>query len=330
MRKLIAVGDLHGDYYRLIRILRDEQVLDPVSLDWSTEFENADIILLGDYVDWRGEPLEGPREEWPQGPCRLVEFILSLWEQARQLIGKKNSKGRFYPLYGNHDAMMLEGRQILLKFSDQEPGLLERFTTIQEVLQHLTSAPLNFEQENDLLRLLNWVQQGGDKTMQSFGGLQGWLGAMEGKTGNFLRNLPLAVVVNEKLFSHSLPDHREFWIPLTDHQTKSKDEYEKLREQYIWGRKVWGYDAFAGGETSPFTEEEIDEMLSKLQVKGAVIGHTSLHQKGPYFHLGGKIINIDTHGIPGSQAFVEMYEPSSSPKKRRLKRKKQKSHSERK
>ena len=69
-RKLIAVGDLHGDYFRLIRILKEENVIivkDKDNFEWNPEANSVDVVTLGDYCDWRGEPLEGPITEWIYG-----------------------------------------------------------------------------------------------------------------------------------------------------------------------------------------------------------------------------------------------------------------------
>lgn len=286
-----------------MRILSEAGALDSKTLRWTDAAANCDVVLLGDYVDWRGEPLEGPHDEWPQGPRRVVEFILDLSLQQKD----RRTRGRFHPLLGNHDAMMLEGYQILEEFCRQEPGLLERFEKPDALLHYFSGTRRNFEEEDKLMRFLNWYQQGGDATIASFGGMRAWLGAMGGRIGDFLRNLPVAVVVNQKLFCHSIPDSKEYWVRPDDRAAKSREDYPQLREQYLWGRKVWGLDAFKGIKTRPLSEDEVDEMLAKLKVKAVVVGHTSLHQKSPYFHYGGKIINLDTHGVPGSQAFIEEY-----------------------
>ncbi|MCL5055246.1 MAG: metallophosphoesterase [Firmicutes bacterium] len=308
MRKIIAVGDLHGDIYRLIRVLSEQSVIDGNTLEWTVQAENCDLVLLGDYVDWRGEPLEGPYQEWPLGPKKLVEFIYKLYQDNAKLRQEKNFRGRFYPLLGNHEGMMLEGHEIMKRLSELKNKPLQSFQTASAWVDSFVREQLSLKEEEDLMHFLNWYEQGGDKTIQSFGGLPLWFQAVEGEIGIFLRGLPLGVVVNEKLFCHSVPDEKTCWIPIHKQVLSEDSVGKKIREQFLWGRKLWGYDAFLGAPTKPFTESEVDEMLGKMEVKAVLVGHTSLHREKPYFLYGGKIINLDTHGIPGSQAYIEEYE----------------------
>lgn len=312
MRKIIAVGDLHGDVHRLIRILKEESVIDEITLQWTSTAEKCDLVLLGDYVDWRGEPLEAPYLEWPQGVKKLIEFIYSLFQQNSRLREEKNFQGRFYPLLGNHEGMMLEGFEIINKLSDSKNKSLQLFQTASDWVDFFTKESLSLKEEEQLMRFLNWYEQGGDKTIQSFGDLHSWVKMMEGEIGNFLRALPLGVVVNEKLFCHSVPDDKSCWVPIYKYELPSDGHGKRIRDQFLWGRKLWGYDAFLGAPTKAFTEKEVDEMLEKMEVKGVFVGHTSLHKSKPFHLFGGKIVNLDTHGIPGSQAYVEEYEEKVS------------------
>lgn len=314
-RKLVAVGDLHGDFYRLVRILSEQNFLNPDTLEWTPEAGGGDVILLGDYVDWRGEPLEGASTEWLSGARRIVELLYSLSGQLEKL-RKTGFHGCFYPLLGNHDEMMLDGYSFVKKLVGEEPSFLDRFLESEDFINFHSAQPLGLAQEDDFLDFVNWHSQGGKNTIRSFGGLSAWFSAMEGNLGNFLRSLPLTVAINKKLFSHSIPDSKKYWIPLHRKNPDSPEEYAKIREQYLWGRRVWGYDVFEGAPAKPLTEEEIDEMLKRLGVKSVVVGHTPLSHGEPYFHFGGKVINLDTHGIPGSPGFVEEYTLFEKKKKR--------------
>jgi hypothetical protein len=77
MRTLVAIGDLHGDYYRLVRLMRESDLLLPGTYAWNPQQNQVDLILIGDYVDWRNEPLEGPDDEWPRGSRKILEIALS-------------------------------------------------------------------------------------------------------------------------------------------------------------------------------------------------------------------------------------------------------------
>ena len=63
--------------------------------------------------------------------------------------------------------------------------------------------------------------------------------------------------------------------------------------------------------TSPFSEKEMEDLLSRMMVRGAVVGHTPLSRgPDPVVAYGGRIVNLDVHGTPGSYALIEEYVPS--------------------
>lgn len=310
-RKIVAVGDLHGDFYRLVRILREHGILEKQSLNWSPRAASIDLVLLGDYVDWRGEPLEGPPDEWPLGIKRLLDLIISLWKDLELLKSRDGFAARFCPLLGNHDEMMLESFRILKGFYPLKSKILfKKFRKLQPLLKFfgkLTTDPMKTQ---EIFKVINWYEQGGEMTMESFGGLHIWMEAMEGEHGAFLsRELQHGVVINRKLFIHTAPDDREFWMPIEELEKLPTLTWEKAREQILWGRKLWGYNAFTGGPTLPFSQEEVEEMLKKMGVEALVVGHTPFFREGPLLAYGGRVINIDTHGVSGSAPFVEEYEP---------------------
>jgi hypothetical protein len=126
--------------------------------------------------------------------------------------------------------------------------------------------------------------------------------------------LRLGVVVNKRLYAHSMPDIVEFWRPIEEIAEMSVEQREKVKEAYIWGRKLWGFDYVSGTRTRPFTQKEVEEFLEKVHVQGLVVGHTPMSCPDPYYAFEGKVINIDLHGVPGSKAFIEFYDPAEDDK----------------
>jgi hypothetical protein len=312
-RLLVAIGDLHGDYYRLIRILEENHILIRGTLAWNPERGDVDLILIGDYVDWRGETLEGERSEWVRGPFRILKLIYKLTRDIGRLhCAYPEFDARFYPLVGNHDEMMFEATKVFefLTFADIRTitQTSRHFANLKRIFSDLK---LTYEQTEIVLRLLNWYYQGGDATIEGFGGLEAWKDEMDGELGRFLRTgLKLGVVVNNKLFSHSIPDSREFWLPIGEIEALPSANLVKARESFLWGRKVWGYDFYSGTRTSPFSQKEIEEMLEAMRVDGIVVGHTPMSGKDPIYAFEKKIVNIDLHGNSGSKAFIEEYDVS--------------------
>lgn len=313
MRKVIAIGDLHGDYYRLVRILEEQQILIPGTLAWNPLSDNVDLVLIGDYVDWRGETLEGDPEEWPRGPWKTLRMLFKMHNNIKRLRKRYDDfDSKLHLMLGNHDEMMLEALEVFnfisfedLQFVMDNP---QQYGTV--VKKYVKEKNVSYESAEIILRFLNWYVQGGEITINSFGGVERWRKAMEGEMGNFLReNLNVGVVVNERLYSHSIPDKKEFWMTISEIKELPRPERDKVKEAFLWGRKVWGYDYYTGMRTKPFTMDELEEIMKRMHIKGFVVGHTPMHKKEPVIAYEGKVVNIDLHGIPGSQPYVEIYYP---------------------
>lgn len=313
-RKIIAVGDLHGDYYRVIRILEEQKVLIPGTLVWNPMVSQLDLIFIGDYVDWRGEPLEGDPSLWNLGSRRLLKLLVSLYRQVKYY--RENLRefaGNLYLLWGNHDLMMLDGVQIFSLITTRElSDLLEDSALLLNPMGFLAKQKNESSQQNIMGNFFNWYFQGGDLTIQSFGGVESWKQAMEGEIGNFLReNLVLGVKINEIFFSHSLPDRKESLRPLEEIITLPEASRRELLEQYVWGRTIWGYNYQTRKRLNPPPQEEIENVLSRLKAKSAVVGHTPMKGDKPFEAYQGKIINIDQHGFPGSSPWIFEWQPST-------------------
>lgn len=312
-RTVVAIGDLHGDYFRLRRLLIENDILLPDTDAWNPEADRVDLILIGDYVDWRKETLEGPREEWVAGARRILELLYTLHNEVQRLReSDPNFDSRVYALLGNHDDMMLEAHRVFnfLEY-DQMEGFLSSVGSqahVKRAIHEMGLSPSNVER---LLKFLNWYVQGGEATIDGFEGLRQWKDAMDGDLGDFLRDhLRLGVVVNQRLYAHTAPDHREFWRPLEEIVALEESSYRQAKEAFLWSRRVWGYDYYTGTRTAPFTDEELDEMLLGIGVTGLVVGHTPLTREGrPVVAYDGRVVNIDLHGFPDSSALVEEYLP---------------------
>jgi len=313
-RKSVAIGDLHGDFHRLVRLLEEEGVLVRGTYAWNPQACNVDVILIGDYVDWRGEPLEGDSQV--DGSRRILELIQSLAQQTNELRDAyEDFDGRIHALRGNHDEMMLDALKV---FDFMEPFELELIlkNAHQYILLRKTvlSLGLKAEQVEVIMKFLNWYVQGGRNTLEGWGDVAAWKAAMDGELGRFLReDLRLGTVVNKKMYAHTAPDLPEFWHPLDELMRLPESEMPRLRESFLWSRKLWGFDYYSGTRTQPFTQGELEHMLRGMDVEAIVVGHTPVtNLQEPFTAYEGKVVNIDLHGIPGSQALVETYEVDPS------------------
>jgi len=314
-RKIIAVGDLHGDYYRLIRIMEEHGILIPGTLAWNPQISGLDLVLIGDYVDWRGENLEGDPALWTLGSKRLLRLLVSLYRQVKYYQeNRKNFNSNFYLLWGNHDLMMLDSLAVFSLITTRElSDLLEDSDFLLNPLAYITQQKLEPKQQNILGLFFNWYFQGGDLTIQSFGGVDNWKKTMEGELGSFLRqNLILGVRVNDTFFSHSLPDRKESLRPMEEISQLPEKSRRELLDEYVWGRMLWGYNYQTRKKLPPPPQEEIETWLSRLQVKTVVVGHTPMKGEQPVEAYQGKIVNIDQHGFPGSSPWIKEWKPKTS------------------
>jgi hypothetical protein len=310
-RKTVAIGDLHGDFHRLVRLLEEEGVLIRGTYAWNPQANNVDLVLIGDYVDWRGEPLEGD-EKGQDGSRRILELLFSLSRQTEELRAYfEDFDGRVHALRGNHDEMMLDAMKVFDFMQPFEVELImknaHQYVMLRKTVMSLGLRP---EQVETIMKFLNWYVQGGKTTLEGWGSLAAWKEAMDGDLGRWMRQeLHLGVVVNKKLYAHTAPDLAEFWRPMDELLNLPDSDQPRLRESFLWSRKLWGFDYYSGTRTQPFTQAELEHMLKGFGVEALVVGHTPVTTlQEPFMAYEGKVINIDLHGIPGSQAFVEMYE----------------------
>jgi len=88
MDRVVAVGDLHGDYEQTIAVLRSAGLIDD-NLNWAGG--QTCLVQNGDVVD------RGP------APRKIMDLLMKLESQA------KEQGGYVHCLIGNHEAMNLQG-----------------------------------------------------------------------------------------------------------------------------------------------------------------------------------------------------------------------------
>lgn len=310
-RRLVAIGDLHGDVHRLVRILQRQEVLLPQSHTWARNIGPVDVVLLGDYVDWRGEPLEGNPDSWEHGVANLMELIVDLHRQITEIhASSKFNTSRFIPLLGNHDKLMLDAYKYLSGFSSgrrealgrdlerkgrAKVGAIERFFS--------SKAQLTLAE-----RFLTWILNGGMSTIRSFGGFKSWYERMDQGLATFIEEkLRLGVVINGRLYSHSVPDDAQWWRPMDEIEQLPPLERDEAIEQWVWGRRINGFDSRSGAKVDKPPTAEVDKMLSAMGVQGVVMGHSLMRSLYPVRTYEGKVVNIDFHGHPLSEPWLDEY-----------------------
>ncbi len=88
VERVVAVGDVHGDYEQLVKVLRAAKLIDAEG-DWAGG--KAHLVQMGDFLD------RAPDSR------KVMDLLMKLQAQAPK------AGGVVHPLIGNHEAMVLLG-----------------------------------------------------------------------------------------------------------------------------------------------------------------------------------------------------------------------------
>ena len=347
-RRLIVVGDLHGDYGRMVRLLREAGLVEVDAssgqVGWVQHLEAdvppTDVVFVGDYVDWRREALEmGPNGEavGNTGSMLVLRALRALVSPADaasgvssgSLFGSSRRLATSLPtgvtvtfLAGNHDLMMLDAAELVVGEGEAGSDVMAAAELARLAVPSTTKAVWAQAMEGlgptgqmRLHKFYHWWTQGGAQTAEGFGGIEAWAVEMrrsEGSLGDWLRSsLALGVRVGDTHISHTLADDSSLWSPVEvwGSGADGASTYCALRTDYTWGRGLWNQpESGVGAEI--LTDDKLVEALGSLNATRMIVGHTQKSTRNrPWAYREGRIINVDQHGISGSAAFSDLIAP---------------------
>jgi hypothetical protein len=114
-RRIVVIGDVHGDSERLVKALQVARVFSP-NLEWIAEPADTMVVQMGDQLDSLSRtPVE---TEWEtRSDVSLMELMDNLDTIAKQ------KGGRVISLIGNHEMMNMAGEFVYVsKLSFAESG----------------------------------------------------------------------------------------------------------------------------------------------------------------------------------------------------------------
>ena len=284
VERIVAIGDLHGDYDNYIATLKAAGLIDKKG-KWSGG--KTHFVQTGDIPD------RGPDTQ------KIIEHIRKLGKQA------KKKGGRVHNLIGNHEAMNVYGDLRYVHEGEFEAFVTRNSTALRhrvfEInLQNLqandpeafAAVPENFREEWNLKHPLGWVEH-----------RQAWDPAWnpEGEFSNWVLENKVAVRVNDAIFLHG--GISGFYCQnsldsMTDKVLNKLSKYDPrhpgvLEDEFgpLWYRGLSGVDPVALDET-------VDAILARHKVGHIVVGHTPT--RGVIWpQYEGKVVMIDT-GIAGA------------------------------
>jgi hypothetical protein len=287
--RIVAVGDLHGDYSAWLDIARNAGLIDPRG-HWSGG--KTILVQLGDVLDREPDSL------------KIVRSLQQLQKEAPR------AGGRVVVVLGNHEAMNLLGdfryttSGEIAAFAGPNSAALrdrvyDRNRTAIEAEARASNPALTSQQiraEWMAQHPLGWVEH-----------KLAW--SPSGELGKWATRNPAVVEIGETLFVHGGISAEYSKLPLdqidqrvaTAMQSGDDSNSSILDDALgpLWYRGLVGRDADAEAERvamhSPHLspDQELDKVLAAYGAQRMVIGHTP-DLKGIEIVDGGRLARIDT------------------------------------
>jgi hypothetical protein len=265
--RVVAVGDVHGDFEAFVTILRSAGIIDAKNR-WTGGASH--LVQIGDVLD-RGADSR-----------KAMDLLMALEKQASK------AGGRVHALIGNHEAMNVYGD---LRYTVE--GEFAAFRTqdsdrLRQALWEAESKPGVSRQQWEAEHPLGWVEH-----RIQFG--------PDGTYGKWIRKHNTAVKINDSLYVHGGISPKFASMTLTQLNETVSTELKKVTkinddsvvavdDGPLWYRGLAEGDAALAGH--------VDRLLQSYGVKRIVIGHTPT--PGAVLpRFDGKVILVDAGmGVP--------------------------------
>jgi calcineurin-like phosphoesterase family protein len=292
LHRIVAVGDLHGDFSAWQDILRSASLIDNKG-HWS----GGDTILVqtGDSVD------RGPNSR------EIIEDLMRLQKEAAR------AHGQLIAMVGNHEAMNLTGDLRYVSAADYAGYADRRSASRRENVYNSNKTAIEMAyREKD-------PQMSGDAIKKAW--FEAFpLGRIEhqiawsdrGDIGRWVARNPVVVLLDGTLFVHGgiSPTYLDLSVAainaraIAELTARNTDPTAITNQQQgpLWYRGLAQPLESADGEThvartpaqiQPAGEDQLNALLSAFGAKRIVVGHTPI-LSGIAFFQDGKLICIDT------------------------------------
>jgi len=272
VERIVAVGDVHGDYEQFVAVLRSAELIDEQG-KWSGG--KTQLVQTGDLLD------RGPDSR------KAMDLLMRLEDES------KAAGGAVHALIGNHEAMNVygdlryvsEGEYAAFRTPNSEKyrDLLfrehEKELRASGVTQKLDEA---YRKSWDAEHPLGWVEHRGE-----FG--------PAGKYGKWIRGHQAVIRIDATLFLHGgiSPKYADYGLRRLNDQIRADLDDPKIGEKGVARDEqgpLW-YRGLAQGDENAL-ERGLETILKNYKVKRLVLGHT--YTEGAIIpRFGGKVLLID-------------------------------------
>ena len=270
--RIVAIGDVHGDYDQFVNVLRTAGLIDEKEGKWSGG--KTHLVQTGDLLD------RGPASR------QVMDLLMELEKQA------KKAGGAVHVLIGNHEAMNIYGDLRYVSPEEFESYRTKKSEELRDRLFKLTVEDLKskgtppptgneFRKKFDEEHPLGWVDQ-----RLAFG--------HDGKYYKWLMQHNVIVKINDVIFMHGGISPKYAATTIREFNQKVRGELQDFntlengmtidQDGPLWYR---------GLAQAPEQElaAHVDRLLKTHEVEHIVIGHTP--SPAVQTRFGGKVIRID-------------------------------------
>jgi len=282
--KIIAIGDIHGDYEAYEAILQAAELIDSQG-KWSGG--KTILVQTGDIPD------RGPDTR------QIFEHLRNLQKQARK------QGGKVVTLIGNHEAMNMTGDLRFVHPGEYSAYASDKSAAMREKAYKANQSNIEtFYKAKDPQLTSEQIKAKWEATLP-LGKLEhqaAW--SPRGKAGKWVVKNDVVALIDGNLFTHG-----GFSEKYTVYSLKqiNKAARTALREQDmsedavindplgpLWYRgNVRQPDSTRLGQTTLTQAEELDLVLRTYGAQRLIVGHTPV-RAGIQSQYGGKLIQIDT------------------------------------
>lgn len=274
VRRIVAIGDIHGDYQRLVELLRTAALVDAKNA-WTGG--DTHLVLTGDYVD-RGDH-----------SAQVLDLLMDLEPQARK------AGGQLHALIGNHEAMDLYGDL--------------RYVTKEDFAGYQGSNSMELRDRKMREAWDDLKRQGAQPTNEAEWRRKfqdehplGWFEHRlafqpDGKYGKWLRQRNAVIKIDDAIFLHGGISQKFAAMTRREINTRVREEladFTKLAGGIVTDDDgpLWYRGMAQLPEQDPGMEAVLTHVLAANQARHVVIGHTP-QQLVVLPRFEGKVIMID-------------------------------------
>jgi hypothetical protein len=257
VHRVVAIGDLHGDYEQYIQVMRSADLLDKKGR-WSGG--STHLVQTGDITD------RGPDSR------KIIDHLVKLAKQA------KRKGGYVHMLIGNHEAMNVVGDLRYVSGGEYEAFMTRNSKLYQEKqweqqVNWMRANMLTFEELDLVAYRAEWEQQVPLGWVEH---RQGW--SLMGDYGSWVKDNPVAVKINDTIYLHGgiSAEYCKFSLEsLTEQVITAMENFDPAEDSIIFDPQgpIW-YRGMATEDEEGVFSETLDNILKRYAARRVVIGHT--------------------------------------------------------